>query len=79
MPRQHQPTGRQGLEGTNLFLEHPRGTGLGEVDRGLTQLTRTGALEGLRGVALGQFPGFGQDAGDSTLGDGESPTYCATG
>ncbi|MFH9225501.1 hypothetical protein ACH4NT_14485 [Streptomyces lydicus] len=37
-----------------LFLEHQRGTGLGEVDRALTQLTRTGALEGLCGVALGQ-------------------------
>ncbi|WP_420710967.1 hypothetical protein [Streptomyces sp. NRRL S-118] len=72
----HRPTGP---EGTNLFLEHQRGTGLGEVDRGLTQLARTGALEGLHGVALGQFPGFDQDVGDSTLRDGESPTYCATG
>ncbi|MFJ8078977.1 hypothetical protein ACIQ7Q_34860 [Streptomyces sp. NPDC096176] len=79
MPRQHPPTGRQGPEGTILFLEHQRGIGLGEVDRGLAQLTRTGARERLRGVALGQFLGFDQDAGDSTLGDGASPTYCATG
>ncbi|WP_055495754.1 LD-carboxypeptidase [Streptomyces sp. TP-A0356] len=60
--------GLPSLKGAILFLEHQRGTGLGEVDRALTQLTRTGALEGLRGVALGQFLGFDQDADDSTLG-----------
>ncbi|MBA6434280.1 S66 peptidase family protein [Streptomyces sp. GMR22] len=60
--------GLPSLEGTILFLEHQRGTGLGEVDRALTQLTRTGALEGLCGVALGQFLGFDQDADDPTLG-----------
>lgn len=41
-------------KGAILFLEHQRGTGLGEVDRALTQLTRTGALDGLRGVVLGR-------------------------
>jgi muramoyltetrapeptide carboxypeptidase len=56
------------LKGAILFLEHKRGTGLGEVDRALTQLTRTGALDGLHGVALGQFLGFDQDADDPTLG-----------
>lgn len=60
--------GLPSLEGAILFLEHQRGTGLGEVDRALTQLTRTGALDGLRGVALGQFLGFEQDADDATLG-----------
>ncbi|MFF4205493.1 LD-carboxypeptidase [Streptomyces sp. NPDC001668] len=60
--------GLPSLEGAILFLEHQRGTGLGEVDRALTQLTRSGALHGLRGVALGQFLGFEQDAGDPALG-----------
>ncbi|MET9088669.1 hypothetical protein ABZX77_43480 [Streptomyces sp. NPDC004237] len=56
------------LRGAILFLEHRRGTGLGEVDRALTQLTRSGALDGLHGVALGQFLGFERDADDPTLG-----------
>jgi muramoyltetrapeptide carboxypeptidase len=51
-----------------LFLEHQKGTGLGEVDRALTQLTRAGALDGLLGVALGQFRGFEQAEDDPTLG-----------
>ncbi|AXX32519.1 Muramoyltetrapeptide carboxypeptidase [Actinosynnema pretiosum subsp. pretiosum] len=46
------------LDGAILFLEAPRGTGLGQVDRQLTQLMRSGALRGVRGVALGRFPGF---------------------
>jgi muramoyltetrapeptide carboxypeptidase len=60
--------GLPSLNGAILFLEHQKGTGLGEVDRALTQLTRAGVLDGLRGVALGQFLGFGQDAEDPTLG-----------
>ncbi|MFD8816271.1 LD-carboxypeptidase [Streptomyces sp. NPDC059627] len=60
--------GLPSLKGAILFLEHKRGTGLGEVDRALTQLTRSGALDGLHGVALGQFTGFDQDADDPTLG-----------
>ncbi|WP_235619218.1 S66 peptidase family protein [Embleya scabrispora] len=60
--------GLPALDGTILFLEHQRGTGLGEVDRALTQLARSGALNGLRGVVLGQFLGFERDTGDPTLG-----------
>ncbi|MGL5930553.1 MAG: S66 peptidase family protein [Dermatophilaceae bacterium] len=56
------------LGGALLLLEHQQGTGLGEVDRALTQLTRSGALNGLRGVALGQFLGFESCAGDPSLG-----------
>lgn len=56
------------LQGAILFLEHRRGTGLGEVDRALTQLIRSRALDGLRGVALGQFTGFERDADDPELG-----------
>jgi len=60
--------GLPSLHGAILFLEHKRGTGLGEVDRALTQLTRSGALDGLRGVAVGQFTGFERDVGDPSLG-----------
>jgi muramoyltetrapeptide carboxypeptidase len=60
--------GLPSLRGAILFLEHQRGTGLGEVDRVLTQLIRSRALDGLRGVALGQFLGFARDAGDPALG-----------
>ncbi|MFC8519862.1 LD-carboxypeptidase [Streptomyces sp. NPDC057257] len=60
--------GLPSLRGAILFLEHQRGTGLGEVDRALTQLTRSRALDGLRGIALGQFIGFERDADDPTLG-----------
>ncbi|MFI6253426.1 hypothetical protein [Streptomyces sp. NPDC051016] len=60
--------GLPSLRGAILFLEHQRGTGLGEVDRALTQLTRSGALDGLHGVALGQFLGFERDADDPALG-----------
>lgn len=60
--------GLPSLRGAILFLEHQRGTGLGEVDRALTQLIRSRALDGLRGVTLGQFLGFDRDAGDPTLG-----------
>ncbi len=46
------------LDGTILFIENPRTIGLGQVDRALTSLLRVGALEGVRGVALGLFSGF---------------------
>ncbi|WP_330271718.1 LD-carboxypeptidase [Lentzea sp. NBC_00516] len=46
------------LDGAILFMEAPRAVGLGHVDRQLTQLVRSGSLRGLRGVALGRFPGF---------------------
>ncbi|MET9226989.1 LD-carboxypeptidase [Lentzea sp. NPDC003310] len=51
-------TGSLDLDGAILFLEAPRAVGLGHVDRQLTQLVRSGSLNGLRGVALGRFPGF---------------------
>ncbi|MFJ9901371.1 hypothetical protein ACIRVK_00435 [Streptomyces sp. NPDC101152] len=60
--------GLPSLRGAILFLEHQRGTGLGEVDRALTQLTRSRALDGLRGITLAQFIGFERDADDPTLG-----------
>ena len=48
------------LDGAILLLEteRPPGLGLGFVDRQLTQLLRSGALTGVRGVALGRFPGY---------------------
>ncbi|WP_229905108.1 S66 peptidase family protein [Lentzea cavernae] len=51
-------TGVLDLDGSILFLEAPRAVGLGHVDRQLTQLIQSGSLHGLRGVALGRFPGF---------------------
>ncbi|MEU4161744.1 LD-carboxypeptidase [Actinoplanes sp. NPDC026670] len=56
------------LRGAILFLEHWRGTGIGEVDRALTQLTRTGDLDGLAGIVLGSFLNFEQDLQDESLG-----------
>lgn len=50
--------GLPSLDGAILFLEAPRAVGLGHVDRCLTQLVRSGSSRGLRGVALGRFPGF---------------------
>jgi muramoyltetrapeptide carboxypeptidase len=46
------------LDGAILFAEDVRTAGLGQVDRELTHLIRSGALRGLRGVALGRFTGF---------------------
>lgn len=46
------------LAGAILFLEEFRTIGLGQVDRHLTQLIRSGVLDGLGGVALGLFTGF---------------------
>jgi muramoyltetrapeptide carboxypeptidase len=60
--------GLPSLRGAILFLEHQKGTGLGEVDRALTQLTRSGVLDGLHGVALGQFLGFQDAIDDPSLG-----------
>ncbi|HUQ54418.1 LD-carboxypeptidase [Lentzea sp.] len=50
--------GLPSLDGAILFLEAPLAVGIGHVDRQLTQLARSGSLRGLRGVALGRFPGF---------------------
>lgn len=46
------------LDGAILFLEQPRTIGLGQVDRAITHLIRSGALDGIAGVALGLFTGF---------------------
>lgn len=46
------------LRGAILFLEDQRLVGLGQVDRHLTQLRRSGALDGVAGIALGRFDGF---------------------
>ena len=46
------------LDGAILLLEDARQMGLGRIDRQLTQLRRSGSLNGLRGVALGLFTGY---------------------
>jgi len=46
------------LSGAILLIEAERQVGLGQVDRQLTQLIRSGALDGIHGIALGRFPGF---------------------
>ncbi|ALG09913.1 peptidase U61 [Kibdelosporangium phytohabitans] len=50
--------GLPSLDGAILFVEAERAIGIGQIDRQLTQLIRSGSLRGLRGVALGRFPGF---------------------
>jgi muramoyltetrapeptide carboxypeptidase len=47
------------LKGAILFLEAHREIGLGLVDRQLTQLVRSKVLDGVAGIALGSFHGFG--------------------
>jgi muramoyltetrapeptide carboxypeptidase len=47
------------LGGAILFLEAQREIGLRLVDRQLTQLVRSKALDGVAGIALGSFHGFG--------------------
>ena len=46
------------MSGAVLFLEDQRTVGLGAVDRQLTQLISSGALEGVVAVAIGSFEGF---------------------
>lgn len=48
------------LDGAILLLEteRPPGLGLGVVDRQVTQLLRSGVLDGVRAIALGRFPGY---------------------
>ena len=46
------------LDGGILLIEDNLGTGLGMIDRQLTQLIKSGLLDGLRGIAVGQFIGF---------------------
>jgi muramoyltetrapeptide carboxypeptidase len=46
------------MTGAILFLEDERKIGLGQVDRQLTHLLRSGSLDGIVGVALGLITGF---------------------
>lgn len=46
------------LAGAILFLEDLRHVGLGQVDRNLTQLLRSGAMNEVAGIVLGLFDGF---------------------
>lgn len=46
------------LTGAIVLLEDLRHAGLGQVDRNLTQLTRSGALDGIAALAIGSFEGF---------------------
>lgn len=46
------------LAGAIVLLEDLRHVGIGQVDRHLTHLIRSGALDGIAGVALGSFEGF---------------------
>ncbi|GGN76516.1 hypothetical protein GCM10010112_48730 [Actinoplanes lobatus] len=46
------------LDGAILLLTGERTQGLGQVDRQLTHLIRAGALQGIRGIAVGHFTGF---------------------
>lgn len=55
------------LDGAILLIEEV-GPGLGYVDRPLTQLLKSGSLDGVRGVALGQFTGFEQLEADDSFG-----------
>lgn len=57
------------LDGHVLLVEINRAAGLGMVDRALTQLLLSGALDGVSGVALGVLEGFEgyQDRGWTVL------------
>lgn len=46
------------LSGTIVLIEDRRHVGLGQVDRNLTQLIRSGLLVGARGIVVGSFEGF---------------------
>jgi muramoyltetrapeptide carboxypeptidase len=50
--------GLPSLDGAILLLTGERTQGLGQVDRQLSHLIRAGALDGVRGVAVGHFAGF---------------------
>jgi muramoyltetrapeptide carboxypeptidase len=44
--------------GAIVFLEDLRHVGIGQVDRNVTQLIRSKALDGVAAIALGSFEGF---------------------
>ncbi len=54
------------LEGAILLIEDIE-KGLGHIDRHLTRLLKTGCLNGVRGIAIGQFTGFKQAGGWSVI------------
>jgi muramoyltetrapeptide carboxypeptidase len=49
------------LAGGILLIEDTLGTGLGMIDRQLTQLIKSGLLDDLQGIAVGQFNGFEEE------------------
>lgn len=58
------------LDDAILLLEDHHGTGLGQIDRCLAQLSHAGLLRNLRGVALGTFGEFETTtASQTTLAD----------
>jgi muramoyltetrapeptide carboxypeptidase len=50
------------LEGAILLIEDVE-KALGHIDRNLTRLLRSGCLEGIKGMAVGQFTGFSPSKG----------------
>ncbi len=50
------------LKGTILLIEDVE-KGLGHVDRNLTRLLKCGVLNGVAGIAIGQFSGFASSKG----------------
>lgn len=46
------------LDGAIVLLEDLRHVGIGQIDRHLTHLIESGALDGVAGIALGSFEGF---------------------
>ena len=50
--------GLPSLDGAILLIEDLRHVGIGQVDRNITQLRRSGALDGVAGIALGLFDEF---------------------
>ena len=50
--------GLPNLDGAILLIEDLRHVGIGQVDRNLTQLRRSGALDRVAGIALGLFDDF---------------------
>ena len=50
--------GLPSLAGAILLIEAVRTIGLGQVDRQLTHLIQSGSLDGVSGIAIGQFTKF---------------------
>ncbi|MBM2615519.1 hypothetical protein JIG36_08065 [Actinoplanes sp. LDG1-06] len=46
------------LDGAIVLIDDVRVKGLGQVDRQLTHLRVAGALDAVRGIAVGRFPGY---------------------